>query len=102
MLDAVSKDIGFTFTLGFGVLLGAKDKGFGTVLTIDLIQHLVEAFQLLVALCVIINEVGLDARVRTDAHNDDASPLVMVALTEDAFHAAGGRLHNLLGGIGGG
>ena len=102
MLDAVPKDIGFTFTLGLGVLLGAKDKGFGTVLTIDLIQHFVEAFQLLVALCVVVDEVGLDARVGTDAHGDDASTLVVVALTEDAFHAARGGLHNLLGGIGGG
>ena len=102
MLDAIPKDIGFTFTLGFGVLLGAQDKGFGTVLTIDLIQHFVETFQLLVALCVVVDEVGLDARVGTDAHDDDASSLVMVALTEDAFHAAGGGLHNLLGGIGGG
>ena len=89
MLDAIPKDIGFTFTLGFGVLLGAKDKGFGTVLTIDLIQYFVEAFQLLVALCVVVDEVGLDARVRTDAHDNDASSLVMVALTEDAPHAAG-------------
>ena len=99
MFDAVPKDIGFTFTLGLGVLLGAKDKGFGTVLTIDLIQHFVESFQLLVALCVVVDEVGLDARVGTDAHDNDASSLVMVALTEDAPHAAGGCLHNLLGGV---
>ena len=102
MLDAVPKDIGFTFTFGLGVLLGAKDKGFGTVLTIDLIQYFVEAFQLLIAFRVIVDEVGLDARVGTDAHDNDTSSLVMVALTEDAPHAAGGRLHNLLGGIGGG
>ena len=89
MLDAVPKDIGFTFTLGLGVLLGAKDKGFGTVLTIDLIQYFVEAFQLLIAFRVIVDEVGLDARVGTDAHDNDASSLVMVALTEDAPYAAG-------------
>ena len=89
MLDAVPKDIGFTFTLGLGVLLGAKDKGFGTVLTIDLVQHFVEAFQLLIAFRVIVDEVGLNTRVGTDAHNDDASSLVMVALTEDAPYAAG-------------
>ena len=89
MLDAVPKDIGFTFTLGLGVLLGAKDKGFGTVLTIDLIQHLIEAFQLLIAFRVIVDEVGLNTRVGTDAHNDDTSSLVMVALTEDAPYAAG-------------
>ena len=46
MLDAVLEDACFTPALGLGVLLGAKDKGLGTVFTVNLIQHLIEAFHL--------------------------------------------------------
>ena len=50
VLDAVLEDVSSSFTLWLGVLLGAKDNGFGAVFTVDLIQSLVEAFHLLVAL----------------------------------------------------
>ena len=102
MLNAVLEDISLTLTIRFSILLGTQNDGFRTVFTIDLIQHLVEPFHLLMPLSVVVDEVRLNAIVRTDAHDDDAGTLVVVALTEDALRATGSCLHDLLGGIGGG
>ena len=48
---------------------------------------------------IVVDEIGLYAIVRTDAHYDDTSTLIMVALTEDTLRTAGRRLYNLLGGV---
>ena len=101
MLNAVLEDIGLTLTIRFSILLGTQNDGFRTVFTIDLIQHLVEPFHLLMPLSVVVDEVRLNAIVRTDAHDDDSGTLVVVTLTEDALRTTGSGLHDLLGGIGG-
>ena len=102
MLDAVLEDVSLSFTARFRILLGTKHDGFRAVFTINLIQCLVEPFHLLMPLCVVVYEVGLNTIVRTDTHDDDACTLIVVALTEDALRASGSGLDNLLSGIGGG
>ena len=84
------------------ILLGTQNDGFRAVFTVDFIQCLVEAFHLLMTLCIVVDEVRLNAIVWTDAHDDDSSTLVVIALTEDALRTTGGGLHDLLGRIGGG
>ena len=100
MLNAVLEDICLSFTAWLCILLGTQNDGFRTVFTIDFIQHLVEPFHLLMPLSVVVDEVRLNTIVRTDAHDDDSGTLVVVALTEDALHASGGGLNDLLSGIG--
>ena len=100
MLDAVLEDICLSFTAWLCILLRTQNDGFRAVFTVDFIQCLVEPFHLLMPLCIVIDEVRLNAIVRTDAHDDDSGTLVVVALTEDALCASDGRLNDVLGGIG--
>ena len=99
MLDAVLEDTCTPYSTRLGVLLRAEDDGFGAVLTIDFVDGFVYALHLVVALGVVVDKVGLYACIRTDTHHDDSGSLVVVALTEDALCASGGRLHYLLGGV---
>ena len=101
MPDGIGKDIGFTLSIFLRVLLGTEDNGLSTVFAVYLIQDLVELLHLLMTLCIIIDEVRLDAGVRNDSHDDDASPFIVEALTKDPLRASGGRLDDLLGVVGG-
>ena len=106
VLDAVLEDtclhlLPYAHVLLVGILLGAEDDGLGAVFAVDSVDGLVETFHLLVALCVVVDEVRLHTVVGTDAHDDDARTLVVVALTVDALDTPDGRLHDLLGGVGG-
>ena len=102
MLDAVLEDVSLTLTIGFRILLGTQNDGFRAVFTINLIQCLVEPFHLLMPLSVVVDEVRLNTIIWTDAHDDDSSTLVVIALTENPLRASGSRLDDLLGRIGGG
>ena len=101
MLDAVLEDVSLTLTIGFRILLGTQNDGFRAVFTVDLIQCLVEPFHLLMPLSVVVDEVGLYAVVRTDAHDDDSGSFIVIALTENPLRATCSGLYYLLGGIGG-
>ena len=102
MLNAVLEDISLAFTTWLCILLRTQNDGFRAVFTVDFIQCLVEAFHLFMPLCIVVDEVRLNAIIGTDAHDNDSGTLVVVALTEDALCASDGRLNNLLSGIGGG
>lgn len=101
MLDCIGENISFTFAVFLCVLLRGQDNRLSTIFTVDLIQHFVEFLHLLMTLRVIIDEVRLDAVVRDNTHDNNPSPLVMIALTEDPLRAVVCRLHNLLGVVGG-
>lgn len=100
MPDGIGKDIGFTLSIFLRVLLGTEDNGLSTVFAVYLIQDLVELLHLLMTLCIIIDEVRLDAGVRDDTHDDDTGPFILVALPEDPLRTSGGRLYDLLGVVG--
>ena len=100
MLDAVLEHSCLSFTPFGGILLGTKDNRFRTIFAIDLVKCLVDTLQLLETLGIVIDEIGLYAIIRTDAHDNNASTLIMESLTEDSLHAPDGRLDNLLGGVG--
>ena len=82
-----------------GVLLGAKDNRFRAVFTVDLVECLVDAFQLLVPFGIIINEIGLYAVVGTNAHDDDTGTFIMEPLAVNPLQAFVGCLVNLLGAL---
>ncbi len=100
VLDTVLEHASLALAAFGGVLLRAKDDGLRTVETVDLIQCFIELLHLLVTLSVIVHEVRLYAVIGTDAHDDDTSPLVVIALPEDSLRTPCGRLYNLLGVIG--
>ena len=98
MLDGVGKDIGFAFAILLGVLLAADDDGLGAVAFVDAVYHLVELPELLDVFGIEVEEILLQRAVGGDAEDDDASPLVEVALVVDAFQHLLRRLHDVDGG----
>ena len=62
------------------ILLGAENNGLGAVFAINLVNGLIETLHLLVALCIVIDEVRLHAIVGTDAHDDDTRTSMSVTM----------------------
>ena len=98
MHDGVGEDISFAFAVLLGVLLGADDESFGAVAFVDAVYHLVELPELLDVFGIEVEEILLQRAVGGDAEDDDASPLVEVALVVDAFQHLLRRLHDVDGG----
>ena len=81
VLDGIGEDVGFAFAILLGVLLAADDDGLGAVAFVDAVYHLVELPELLDVFGIEVEEILLQRAVGCDAEDDDASPLVEVALS---------------------
>ena len=102
VLDGISEDVGTALAVGLGVLLGAENNGLGAMQAIDAVDDLVEAAHLLELLGIDVEKVLLDGAVRTNAHDNDACLLILVALTIDLPEHPVGCLDDADGGTGGG
>ena len=92
MFDGIGEYFGSSFAVGTGVLLGADDDGFGAIAFVDAIDYFVKYFHLTDLLGGNVEEVLLDGTLGTDAHHDDACPLILHPLNEDPIQHLGGCL----------
>lgn len=100
MLDAVAEDTGPTLTIFGSVLLRTEDNGLAAVFSVDAVDDFIKAFHLFVAFGVVVDEVGLNGRLGTDAHHHDTSSFVLVALAVNPLGTAQGTLDDGLCGTG--
>ena len=83
MLDGIGKDIGFALAILFCILLGTEDDGLASMQSVNPIYHLIETLHLLELFGIDVEEILLNRRVGSDAHDDDSGLLVLVALAVD-------------------
>ena len=83
MLDGIGKDIGLSLTILLGVLLRTKYNRLASMHSVNPVYHLVKPLHFLELFGIDVEEILLNGRVGTDAHDDDSGFLVLVALTID-------------------
>ena len=93
MFDGIGENIGFSFPVLLGVLLRPQHNSLGALHSVNPVYYFIEPLHLLELLGVDVEEILLDGRVCTNAHDDDTCLFVLVALTIDVLQDLVGGLH---------
>ena len=83
MPDGVGEDVGLASTILPRVLLTPEDDGLCAIDAVDAVYDGIQALHLLELLGVEVEKVQLARGIRTNAHEDDAGFLIVVALDVD-------------------
>ena len=83
MLDGISKYISLSLSIFLSILLGTEDDSLASMHSVNPVYHLVKPLHFLELFSIDVEEILLNGRVGTDAHDDDSGFLVLVSLTID-------------------